>query len=86
MVGFLVRGWMYLSPVVYSEQLVPPQLLPLYRLNPMASVIEGFRWSLLGEAPPDWGMVAVSFVLSTLVLVGGLYHLKRVERDIVDFA
>jgi homopolymeric O-antigen transport system permease protein len=85
-VSYIVRAWMYLAPVVYSEEIVPKQLLTLYRLNPMTSVVEGFRWAFLNEPPPDWTMVAITFVIATIVLVAGVYSLKRVERNIVDFA
>lgn len=85
-ISYIVRAWMYLAPVVYSEELVPKQFLTLYRLNPMTSVVEGFRWAFLNEAPPDWTMVGITFVISTLLLIAGIYSLKRVERNIVDFA
>ncbi|MFV0443322.1 MAG: ABC transporter permease, partial [Planctomycetaceae bacterium] len=48
-VPFLTQAWMWLSPIVYSSQQVPEHLRPLYGLNPMVGVIEGFRWSLLGS-------------------------------------
>ena len=85
-VGYLVRFWMYATPVVYSIKLVPEAWLPLYRLNPMTGVIEGFRWALLGSGhPPDWTML-VSTLLLVPVLIGGLYVFRRVERNIVDIA
>jgi lipopolysaccharide transport system permease protein len=84
--GYLVRIWMYLTPVVYSVTIVPPRWLTLYRLNPMTGVVEGFRWALLGTSrPPDWTLV-LSAVLMVPILVGGLYVFKRSERNIVDIA
>jgi lipopolysaccharide transport system permease protein len=88
-VGFLVRVMMYLSPVVYAMSLIEaqfPQWLWLYRLNPVTVVIDGFRWALLGSGyAPDWTL-AVAAGVAGLVLVGGLYMFKRVERTIVDIA
>lgn len=88
-VGFLVRVLMYLSPVVYAMSLIEarfPQWLWLYRLNPVTVVIDGFRWALLGTGyAPDWTL-AVAALVAGLVLVGGLYTFKRVERTIVDIA
>lgn len=82
--GFLVRAWMYATPVVYSITLIPPALLPIYRLNPMTGVVEGFRWALLGtSAAPDWTLLA-SVVITIPIFVGGLYIFRRVERNIVD--
>ena len=57
-IPFLIQVWMYASPVVYSVTLIPEQWRPLYRLNPMVGVIEGFRWALLGKASPDFKVMA----------------------------
>lgn len=84
--GYIVRAWMYATPVVYSSEIVPEQFRTLYQLNPMANVIDGFRWAMLGQAPPNWTMMAISAGLTFLIFVGGLYNFKRVARNIVDFA
>lgn len=82
--GYLVRIWMYASPVVYSITLIPKQWRDLYRLNPMTGVIEGFRWALLGTGQaPDWTLGLVT-LLALVILIGGLYIFKREERSIVD--
>jgi len=85
-VGFLVRAWMYATPVVYSLTIVPEKWQTLYRLNPMVGVIEGFRWALLGTGrAPDWTLL-VSALITIPIFVGGLYAYRRVERSIVDIA
>lgn len=84
--GYMVRALMYASPVVYSSSLVPPELYTIYHLNPMANVIEGFRWALLDQGPPDWTLTMVSFGLALVLFISGLYHFRRVERSIVDIA
>lgn len=84
--GYMVRALMYASPVVYSSSLVPPQLYTIYHLNPMANVIEGFRWALLNETPPNWELTMVSTVIAIVVLAIGLFTFRRVERSIVDIA
>jgi lipopolysaccharide transport system permease protein len=82
--GYLVRVWMYATPVVYSISLIPPEIRFLYRLNPMTVVVDGFRWALLGTAsPPDWTL-GMSVFLALLVATGGLFVFRRVERTIVD--
>jgi len=84
--GYIVRFWMYATPVVYSLTLVPARWLTLYHLNPMTGVIEGFRWALLGTSqPPDWTLAA-STLLTIPLLIGGLYIFKRSERTIIDIA
>jgi lipopolysaccharide transport system permease protein len=84
--GYMVRIWMYATPVVYSITLVPARWLGVLRLNPMTGVVEGFRWALLGTSqPPDWRLL-LSTLLMVPVLIGGLYVFKRSERNIVDIA
>jgi lipopolysaccharide transport system permease protein len=84
-VPFLVQLWLFASPVAYSAELVPPEWRTLYQLNPMAGVLEGFRWALLGQgASPPLGVIAVSTVTTLLVLVLGLVYFRRVERTFAD--
>jgi len=81
---FLVQMWMFVSPVVYPTSRVPDGIWRiLYGLNPMAGVIQGFRWALLGGAPPD-GMMAVSIGMVLLLLIGGLYFFRYMERYFAD--
>jgi homopolymeric O-antigen transport system permease protein len=84
LLGYVMRIWMYATPVVYSASLVPPQWLTLYQLNPMYAVIEGFRWALVGTAPPPAWTVAWAFIISIVLFVVGMYLFRRSERDIVD--
>ena len=84
-VPFLIQLWLFASPVAYSSELVPAQWRTLYQLNPMAGVLEGFRWALLGQgAPPPVGVIAVSAVATLIVLALGLAYFRRVERTFAD--
>lgn len=83
-VGYIMRVWMYATPVVYSNSLVPETLQPLYDLNPMTTVVDGFRWALVGSTPPAPESVALSTGVALLLFVAGLFAFKRVERNIVD--
>jgi lipopolysaccharide transport system permease protein len=83
-VPFLTQCWMYASPVAYPVSLVPENWRFLYSLNPMAGVIEGFRWALLGKQGPDFGVMAVSVVVVVVLLVGGLVFFRRMENTFVD--
>jgi lipopolysaccharide transport system permease protein len=84
--SYIVRVWMFASPVVYATSFVPDKWLFLYRCNPLTSVIECFRWSLLGVGDFSFGMMAGSFVVAIILLIGGAYHFRRTERSIVDIA
>lgn len=81
---FFMQFWLLASPVYYSSKTVQSQWFHgIYGLNPMAGVIEGFRWTLLGQEPPSV-MILVSAVVSVLLLISGLYFFRRVERSFAD--
>jgi lipopolysaccharide transport system permease protein len=81
---FIVQFWLIASPVAYSSTLVPARWRPFYGLNPMAGVIEGFRWALLGKAKAPGTMLWVSVAVVAVVLVGGLYYYRRMEKTFAD--
>ena len=83
-VPFLVQVLMYASPVVYPASVVPERFRALYELNPMAGVIEGFRWALLGTPAPDPVTLAASGIVVAGLLVGGLVYFKRQEPALAD--
>jgi lipopolysaccharide transport system permease protein len=84
MIPFLIQAWMYASPVAYSAGLIPtgPWRI-IYGLNPLAGVIQGFRWALLGGNPPDVLMV-ISVIIVLVMLVTGLYYFRRMEKTFAD--
>lgn len=83
-IPFVIQIWMYLSPIVYPVSLVPEQWRWLYGLNPMAGVIEGFRWALLGRTAPDPVVMAESVIVLLLVVISGLVYFRRMERQFAD--
>jgi lipopolysaccharide transport system permease protein len=83
-VPFVVQIWLFASPVVYSAQLVPEQWRWLYYLNPMAGVIDGFRWALVSEGAPPAGPVLLAALVTAVLLVGGLAYFRRTERAFAD--
>lgn len=84
LIPFLTQIWMFLSPVLYPVSLVPEKWRFLYGLNPMAGVIEGFRWALLGSENPDFSVISVSSAAILLLLILGIFYFKRVERFFAD--
>jgi lipopolysaccharide transport system permease protein len=83
-VPFLIQFWMFASPVAYPSSLVPERWRWLYGLNPMAGVIEGFRWSLTGHGNPPGRLLVVSAGVVVLVLISGLAFFHRMETTIAD--
>jgi lipopolysaccharide transport system permease protein len=83
-IPFVIQIWMYLSPIVYPVSLVPERWRWIYGLNPMAGVIEGFRWALLGRTAPDPIVMAESLVVLVLVIIAGLVYFRQMERQFAD--
>jgi lipopolysaccharide transport system permease protein len=82
-VPFLIQMWLFASPVVYPSSLLPEPYRTLFGLNPMAGVIEGFRWALLGTAPPS-DLIAVSALMVVALLISGAFYFKRMEKTFAD--
>ena len=82
--GLLIQVWMFATPVAYPSGVIPPPWRALLGLNPMATVVEGFRWCLLGTAPPDGVMVGLSVAVTALLLGGGLLFFRRLEPLFTD--
>jgi lipopolysaccharide transport system permease protein len=83
-IPFLIQLWMFVSPVAYPISIIPERWRLLYSLNPMTGVIEGFRWALLGGQLPDIGVIAVSALAMTMLLVPGAIYFRNTERTFAD--
>ena len=81
---FLVQFWLFASPVAYPGSLVPIRWRWVYGLNPMAGVIEGFRWSLTGRGDPPGPMIFVSVGVVIAVLLSGVAYFQKMETTVAD--
>lgn len=82
-IPFAVQLGLYISPVGFSSAVVPPDWRLIYSLNPMAGVIDGFRWCILGSAP-YWPGLAVSVAVTSVLLWFGLRRFRQAERSFAD--
>lgn len=82
-VPFIIQIWMFASPVVYPASLLPESVRFLYGLNPMAGVIEGFRWALFGTGMPG-AMMLVSVGVVVFFLITGIFYFRRMEQYYAD--
>jgi lipopolysaccharide transport system permease protein len=82
-IPFLTQLWLFATPVAYPSSLLDEPWRTLYGLNPMAGVVDGFRWALLGYDPPG-AMIIVSVLMVTLLLTSGLFYFRRMERTFGD--
>lgn len=83
-IPFLTQFWLFATPVVYPSSLVPETWRALYGLNPMAGVVEGFRWALLGKSGGMGPLMLVSIIMVTILLIGGLIYFRRMEKTFAD--
>jgi len=82
-VPFLSRFWFFATPIAYPSTLLDEPWRTLYGLNPMVGVVEGFRWALLGTAPPQ-AMIYLSVVIALLIFFSGLLYFNRTEKTFAD--
>jgi lipopolysaccharide transport system permease protein len=85
-IPFLTQFWLFATPVAYPSSLVPERWRVWYGLNPMAGVVEGFRWALLGKARSPGTLLWVSVLVVVLLLIGGLAYFRRMESTFADIA
>jgi lipopolysaccharide transport system permease protein len=83
-IPFMVQFWLFLTPIAYPISLIPERWQLLYSLNPMVSVVEGFRWALLGEQYIPGIPLLLSTVAVLAVLTGGLFFFRRMENEFAD--
>ena len=83
-VPFLIQAWLFLTPIVYPSSLLPEPWRTLYGINPMAGVVEGFRWALLGTDTAPGSMMILSVLAAILILIGGAYYFRRMETKMAD--
>jgi len=81
---FLVQFWMFVSPVVYPASLFPARVRPWLGLNPVAGVVETYRWALLGTDTLELRLVALSVGVTAVLLVSGALYFRRTERAFAD--
>jgi len=83
-VPFLIQIWLFATPIAYPTSLLHGIWSTAYGLNPMVGVVDGFRWALLGTKMTLSPAVAVSAIMSLLILVAGMYYFRRMEKSFAD--
>jgi lipopolysaccharide transport system permease protein len=83
-IPFLTQLWMFATPIAYPSSLLSEPWRTLYAINPMAGVVEGFRWALLNTEPAPGPMVLVSAVAALMLFVSGAFYFRRMEKTFAD--
>jgi lipopolysaccharide transport system permease protein len=81
---FLTQFWLFITPVAYSSNLISEKWQLIYSLNPMAGVVNGFRWALLGTNTGPGPEMTVSVLISIVILIGGLFYFRNMEKTFAD--
>jgi len=82
-VPFLIQMGIFVTPVIYPIRIIPQKWIVLMGLNPMAGMVLGFRYSLLGS-PASWGLMGLSLAVSVVIFISGLFVFRRMERQFAD--
>jgi len=83
-IPFLTQFWMFATPIAYPSSLLDEPWRTVYGINPMAGVVEGFRWALLDTNTAPGPMIIVSSVVAVLLLLTGAYYFRRMEKTFAD--
>jgi lipopolysaccharide transport system permease protein len=83
-IPFILMLGIYISPVAYPMSAVPESLKTLFALNPMSEIIQGFRWGLVGDAPPDPLILGIGTVVIFLILASGTVYFRRTQATLAD--
>lgn len=83
-VPFITQFWLFATPIAYPSSLLEEPWRTLYGLNPMAGVVEGFRWALLGTDTAPGPMILVSALAALMLLISGAYYFRRMEKSFAD--
>ena len=83
-IPFLTQVWLFTTPIAYPSSLLSEPWRTVYGLNPMAGVVEGFRWALLGTNTAPGPILIVSSLAALIILIGGAFYFRRMEKDFAD--
>jgi lipopolysaccharide transport system permease protein len=83
-IPFLTQVWLFLTPIAYPSSSIPEPWRTLYGINPMAGVVEGFRWALLGTDTAPGPMIVVSSVVALVLFLSGALYFRRMEQSFAD--
>ncbi len=84
LVPFMTQIWLFATPIAYPSSLLSEPWRTLYGINPMAGVVEGFRWALLGTETAPGPIIIVSSIMALLLLVSGAFYFRRMEKTFAD--
>ena len=83
-IPFILQMWMFLTPLIYPTSIIPEKFRFLSLMNPMTGVIDAFRSLALPDRPVNWETLGISVGIGLVILIAGLVHFRRAEREFAD--
>lgn len=83
--ALLLILWMYITPIIYPVEVIPPQYRFIMSLNPMAVIVNAYRKTILSGGPPNWSSLAIALVMSVVIFIVGFYLFKKSEGKFADY-
>ena len=83
-IPFLTQAWLFVTPIAYPSSMLPEPWRTVYGLNPMAGVVEGFRWALLGTDTAPGKIIIVSTLVAIILFISGAFYFRRMEQSFAD--
>lgn len=83
-INVIIMLWFYFNPIVYSTELIPTKLLPIFKINPFYHIINAYRDILYYQTMPDWRMLCILFLICVSILLIGILVFKKIEKRFVE--
>jgi lipopolysaccharide transport system permease protein len=83
-IPFLIQAWLFMTPIAYPSSMLSEPWRTVYGLNPMAGVVDGFRWALLGSGTAPGPMMIVSGIVALTLFISGAFYFRRMEQSFAD--
>lgn len=83
-IPFLTQAWLFVTPIAYPSSLLSEPWRTIYGLNPMAGVVEGFRWAMLGTNTGPGSMIIISALVAVTLFISGAFYFRRMEQSFAD--
>ena len=83
-ITLLLMAWMYLTPIIYPESIVPESYRPFINLNPFTALVRSYRRIFLEGLAPDWSSLAYFAVIAAVLFVFGYWWFAKTRRNFAD--
>jgi len=84
-IPFILQAGLYISPVGFSSSVIPEKWQMVFGLNPMAGIIDGFRWCILGDGSSfNYKFLVSSVIITSLLVIISVFYFRKTEKKFAD--